>query len=158
MYVFASILLVNQLLSNDLAPDVVFFPGTNGCINGTSCIQITFKPTSFLSSRVCHYLWMDSRITPDTSILINNEDGCRNNHTMPATSRTMQSPCVEWQLSDFCKERDQSGLPVFADEVKVVFPDDAPSPEDIQQAEEWNCLNKHLLSAIMSIRDNEQAI
>ena len=70
----------------------------------------------------------------------------------------MQPLCAEWQLSDFCKERDQSALPVFADEEKVVFAEDSTSPEDIQQIVEWNRLNKHLLSATTNIRDDEQAI
>jgi hypothetical protein len=78
---------------------------------------------------------------------------------MPATSGTMQPPCVERLLSDFCKERDQSALPIFDNgEKNIVLGEDSPSPEEIQQTIEWNCLKKQLLSATTNIRDDEQAI
>ena len=78
---------------------------------------------------------------------------------MPATSGTMQPLCAEWQLSDFCRERDQSSLPIFDNEEKViVLGEDSPSPEEIQQTVEWNCLNKQLLLATTSVRNNKQAI
>lgn len=33
----------------------------------------------------------------------------------------MQPPCGEWLLTDFCKERDESALPIFENEEKVVL-------------------------------------
>jgi hypothetical protein len=70
----------------------------------------------------------------------------------------MQPPCGEWLLSDFCKERDESALPIFKNEEKVVFADEWQSRKEIHQVAEWNCLNKQLLSATTNIRDDEQAI
>ncbi|KFZ14240.1 hypothetical protein V501_03341 [Pseudogymnoascus sp. VKM F-4519 (FW-2642)] len=70
----------------------------------------------------------------------------------------MQPPCDEWLLSDFCKNRDESALPIFNDGEIVVFADVWQSREKIQRDAEWNCLNKQLLSATISIREDEQAI
>jgi hypothetical protein len=61
-------------------------------------------------------------------------------------------------LSNFCKEQDESALPIFKNKEKVVFADEWQSYKEIHQVAEWNCLNKQLLSATTNIQDNEQAI
>jgi hypothetical protein len=68
----------------------------------------------------------------------------------------MEPPCVEWLLSDFCKERDESALPIFENAEKSAFA--GQSHEEIQRVTQWNCLNKRLLSATTNIWDDEQAI
>lgn len=45
----------------------------------------------------------------------------------------MQSPCVEWLSSDFCKERDKSALPIFENTIKVVFAEEWQSLEEIDE-------------------------
>ena len=65
---------------------------------------------------------------------------------------------VEWLLSDFCEERDESALPIFKNMEKIVFADEWKSREDVQWVAEWNCLNKQLLSITTNIRNDEQAI
>ena len=77
---------------------------------------------------------------------------------MPTISGTMQPPCVDWLLSDFCKERDESALPIFENAINSVFAEEWRSHEEIQRNAKWDCLNKQLLSATRNIRDDEQAI
>ena len=66
----------------------------------------------------------------------------------------MQSPCVEWLLSDFCKMLDESELPIVENVTKVGFTEELQNSENAT----WNLLNKQLLSTTTNIRDNEQAV
>jgi len=70
----------------------------------------------------------------------------------------MPSPPVEWLLSDFYKERDDSMLPIFKKSIRVFFFEDNLTPEEISRITEWNCLNKQLLATTKNIRDVEQTI
>jgi hypothetical protein len=57
----------------------------------------------------------------------------------------MDPPSTEF-LSPFRDERDNSALLVIKDVRKVAFVEDEPSPDKLDQIEEWNDRNQRLLS------------